>query len=60
MGIRIPDDISLIGFDNAELSSIVHPPLTTVPALYSLVSGERGQVTPSPGLLVQGQQFFGR
>jgi DNA-binding LacI/PurR family transcriptional regulator len=27
---RIPDDISLIGFDNVELSAVVHPPLTTI------------------------------
>jgi DNA-binding LacI/PurR family transcriptional regulator len=29
-GRRIPQDISLIGFDNLELSSVVHPPLTTI------------------------------
>jgi LacI family transcriptional regulator len=29
-GLRIPDDISLIGFDNIEFSSIIHPPLTTI------------------------------
>jgi DNA-binding LacI/PurR family transcriptional regulator len=29
-GLRIPDDISVIGFDNLELAGIVHPPLTTV------------------------------
>ena len=29
-GRRIPEDISLIGFDNLELSSVVHPPLTTI------------------------------
>jgi DNA-binding LacI/PurR family transcriptional regulator len=29
-GRRIPDDISLIGFDNVELSSVIHPPLTTI------------------------------
>ena len=28
--LRIPQDLSLIGFDNVDLSSIVHPPLTTI------------------------------
>jgi len=29
-GLRIPADLSLIGFDNIEFSVIVHPPLTTI------------------------------
>jgi LacI family transcriptional regulator len=29
-GMRIPDDISVIGFDNIPQSAVVHPPLTTV------------------------------
>jgi DNA-binding LacI/PurR family transcriptional regulator len=29
-GLRIPEDLSLIGFDNVEFSSIIHPPLTTI------------------------------
>ncbi len=29
-GRRIPDDISLMGFDNLELSSVIQPPLTTI------------------------------
>lgn len=29
-GIRVPEDISVIGFDNIELSSMIHPSLTTV------------------------------
>jgi DNA-binding LacI/PurR family transcriptional regulator len=29
-GLRIPQDVSLIGFDNLEFSGIVHPPLTTI------------------------------
>ncbi len=29
-GVRIPEDVSLIGFDNLEFSGIIHPPLTTI------------------------------
>ncbi len=29
-GRRIPQDLSLMGFDNLELASVVHPPLTTI------------------------------
>ena len=30
MGRRIPEDLSIIGFDNVEVSGIIHPPLTTI------------------------------
>ncbi|MDR1948556.1 MAG: LacI family DNA-binding transcriptional regulator [Spirochaetaceae bacterium] len=29
-GLRVPDDISVIGFDNIELSAMTNPPLTTI------------------------------
>src|SRR5450631_711309 len=29
-GLRIPEDLSLIGFDNIGFSAVVHPPLTTI------------------------------
>jgi DNA-binding LacI/PurR family transcriptional regulator len=29
-GLSVPGDLSVVGFDNVEVSSIIHPPLTTV------------------------------
>jgi LacI family transcriptional regulator len=29
-GIRVPEDVSIIGFDNIEFSSMISPPLTTI------------------------------
>ena len=29
-GFRVPDDISVVGFDNVEISALVEPPLSTV------------------------------
>lgn len=29
-GVRVPEDVSVVGFDNIEVSSISNPPLTTV------------------------------
>lgn len=32
-GLRIPEDVSVLGFDNAYISSLIEPPLSTrVPA----------------------------
>ena len=30
MGVRIPDDVSVLGFDNVSLSSMMEPPLSTI------------------------------
>jgi LacI family transcriptional regulator len=29
-GVRVPEDVSVVGFDNSEMASFVSPPLTTV------------------------------
>jgi LacI family transcriptional regulator len=29
-GVKIPDEVSLIGFDDVDFAAIVHPPLTTI------------------------------
>jgi LacI family transcriptional regulator len=30
MGLSVPDDLSVIGFDNVPESALVNPPLTTI------------------------------
>jgi LacI family transcriptional regulator len=57
-GVRVPEDISVIGFDNIEMSALVTPGLTTVAqdiqakgaeaARLVLQEVEKGQGTPPP------------
>ncbi len=66
-GITVPEDISLIGFDDLEFSAFLHPPLTTIEqpkrefgekifqTLLGLIQGEANQsITIFPKLIVRG------
>ncbi len=50
-GLRVPDDISIIGFDNLEISEYVDPPLTTLNVPAYEMGTEAGQyiVRSEPG-----------
>ena len=39
-GIRVPEDVSVVGFDDQRLAAILHPPLTTVRAPTEQVGAE--------------------
>jgi LacI family transcriptional regulator len=65
-GLRVPDDISLVGFDDVAGSVYVVPPLTTVHnpiqeigqlaarAMLSLLAGDKPQgEVPAPRLIVR-------
>jgi LacI family transcriptional regulator len=64
-GIRVPDDLSIVGFDNLPLSAVVDPPLTTMQvskaqigrmAIQLLVSRLRGDADmPSVKVLIGGK-----
>ena len=57
-GMRVPQDISVIGFDNIPEAGITHPPLTTVDQsvfemgyaatqiLFNLIEGKPLETTP--------------
>ncbi|GKV65865.1 MULTISPECIES: LacI family DNA-binding transcriptional regulator [unclassified Sporosarcina] len=68
MGLSIPDDLSVVGFDNTSIVSIIEPPLTTIAQpiqsmgkevmdlMISIIKGEReekGRITLLPNLVVR-------
>lgn len=69
-GLRIPEDVSIVGFENKEIAEIIRPPLTTVQVnchemgkiaceLLSLRMSEVARISPlhvlvSPELIVRG------
>ncbi|BAS15977.1 HTH-type transcriptional regulator reg1 [Arthrobacter sp. Hiyo8] len=67
LGLAVPDDLSITGYDDTELARYLNPPLTTVPAdpllwgrvaaqqLLSLLGGAPAEdvYLPSPKLVVR-------
>ena len=37
-GLRIPDDLRIIGYDDIYISSLIYPPLTTIRQNYSVLA----------------------
>lgn len=68
-GLRVPADLSVIGFDNVEVSGIIHPPLTTIhqpkyemgeAAVEILVKGAGRREPVTPECRVLGVQMIER
>lgn len=68
VGIRVPEDLSITGYDNTELASFINPPLTTISTdpvrwgrvaaqvLLDLLNGNRDEdiILPEPNLVLGG------
>ncbi|MDG2198928.1 MAG: LacI family DNA-binding transcriptional regulator [SAR324 cluster bacterium] len=54
MGFRIPDDVSVTGFDDIELAQVVDPPLTTVHVPHRRMGTRAAQILVS---LINGEKF---
>lgn len=55
-GLRVPDDISVVGFDDIATSSFIHPPLTTVRQPLAALSASAVQALMG---LIEGQPVHG-
>jgi LacI family transcriptional regulator len=54
MGFRIPDDVSVTGFDDIELAQVVDPPLTTVHVPHRRMGTRAAQILVA---LINGEKF---
>ncbi len=68
-GLRIPQDISLVGFDNIDFASVMYPPLTTIhqpkyemgrAAVEILLRLARDKVKPTPEQRILGVELVER
>ncbi len=59
VGLRIPEDLSIVGFDNLDMSPHLDPPLTTVAQQFLLIGRQAAQVLLSriQGEATAPQQF---
>ena len=48
LGLKIPQDISIVGYDNRELSSYYKPPLTTITLPLHDIGYRAGEVMNRP------------
>ncbi|MBW8880831.1 MAG: LacI family DNA-binding transcriptional regulator [Asticcacaulis sp.] len=59
MGLKIPDDLTVIGFDDAVLATRVYPPLTTVRLPSRDMARTAAEILMTPGGPRQKSLFFG-
>ena len=54
LGLRVPEDLSVVGFDDVEYAVMGHPRLTTVrQPCYEIQGGPRGRAVYLPHTLIE-------